>query len=145
MLIVTLLNLLLIALSVIVHYEILRFVSGLMEHMHALPRRRLLVVIGGAFVAHIVEICLYALVFILMQYQWNMGAIAGAGAGAGTWDDFFYFSASSYTTLGMGDIVPTGAMRSVVAMESLVGLVMIGWSTSFTYISMRKFWGVDAK
>ena len=132
------LNLILVAASVLIHYEILRVISGVIEEVNARPRQRLLVVISGAFVAHLLEICLFAGAFMLMHYQWNMGGIEGASAEV--WEDFFYFSAASYTTLGMGDIVPTGVMRSVVAIESLAGLVLIGWSTSFTYLSMREFW-----
>lgn len=136
-----LLNLVLVAVCVVIHYEVLRVVSGVVEHLRARPRRLLLVVIGGAFVAHIAEICLFAVAFILMQNYWGIGTMEGASDG--TWEDFFYFSAASYSTLGMGDIIPTGAMRSVVAIESLAGLVLIGWSTSFTYLSMREFWGLD--
>ncbi len=132
------LNLFLVALCVIIHYEILRLVSGATAELNLRPRQRLLVVISGAFLAHLLEICLFAATLMLMEYQLNMGSIAGAHSGG--WEDFFYFSAASYTTLGMGDITPTGAMRSMVAIESLAGLVLIGWSTSFTYLSMRDFW-----
>ena len=134
------LNLVLVVICVLIHYEILRLVSSAMSEMHVRPRQRLLVVISGAFVAHLLEICLFAGTYMLMQYQFNMGGIEGVNAGA--WEDFFYFSASSYTTLGMGDISPTGEMRSMVAIESLAGLVLIGWSTSFTYLSMRDFWNL---
>lgn len=146
MLFTAFLNLVLVAASVFIHYELLRLSSGFIKHMDTKPRIRLLVVIGGAFVAHILEICLYAAAFMVMHYYWDMGSIEGAIEGVieGSWEDFFYFSAASYSTLGMGDIVPTGVMRSVVAIESLAGLVLIGWSTSFTYLSMREYWGIDS-
>ena len=134
----TLLNLMLVAVCVLIHYEILRLVSNSITKIQMRSRFRLLVVIFGTFTAHLLEICLFAIAYMLMHYQFNMGSIEGASTGA--WEDFFYFSAASYSTLGMGDITPTGTLRSMVAIESLAGLVLIGWSTSFTYLSMRAFW-----
>jgi len=128
----------LVVVSVIVHYEILRATSNSMPGMIVLPRYRLLVVIAAAFVAHIIEICLFALAYAAMQFWWGLGGIVGPLEG--NWVDFFYFSAASYTTLGMGELLPTGEMRLVAAVESLAGLVLIGWSASFTYLSMVKFW-----
>jgi hypothetical protein len=54
--------------------------------------------------------------------------------------DFFYFSITCYTTLGLGDVFPSGAMRIVAGIEALNGFVLIGWSTSFTYLAMERFW-----
>jgi hypothetical protein len=49
---------------------------------------------------------------------------------AGTWDHFsrmLYLSASTITTLGFGDIVPiTATARLLIAMESLMGIVLVG-------------------
>lgn len=128
----------LVLLSVFIHYEALRCVSDAMPRMTLPPRSRLLVVIVVAVLAHLVEITLFAVGFWLMQGQWQLGALTGLVDGVLL--DYFYFSASSYTTLGMGDLVPLGMMRVVAAVESLIGLVLIGWSTSFTYLAMREFW-----
>jgi hypothetical protein len=45
-----------------------------------------------------------------------------------------------YTSLGFGDIQPIAHVRLIAGVEALVGLLMIGWSASFTYISMERFW-----
>ena len=45
-----------------------------------------------------------------------------------------------YETLGFGDIYPTGALRVVCGIESLIGLLMVGWTASFTYLEMRRYW-----
>jgi hypothetical protein len=45
-----------------------------------------------------------------------------------------------FTTLGTGDLVVSGPLRLIAGVESLNGLVLIGWSASFTYLSMEKFW-----
>ncbi len=140
MLITILITVVLVVTSIFIHYEMLRFISNAMPKMPGSPRRRMLSAIGVVFVAHIVEISLFAVAFGLMQHRWGLGAIVGNVEGG--WVDFFYFSASSYTTLGMGDLVPTGHLRFVAAIESLTGLVLIAWSASFTYLAMSDFWGL---
>lgn len=54
--------------------------------------------------------------------------------------DFMYFSAISYTSLGLGDIYPVGGMRLLTGVEALVGLLMIGWSASCSYLQMERLW-----
>jgi len=54
--------------------------------------------------------------------------------------DYFYFSIVAYTSLGMGDIVPSDHLRFITGIETLNGLLLIAWSASFNYIAMVKFW-----
>jgi hypothetical protein len=54
--------------------------------------------------------------------------------------DSIYFSAVCYTTLGLGDIIPAGAIRFLVGTETLTGFVLITWSASFTFVEMERFW-----
>ena len=54
--------------------------------------------------------------------------------------DCSYFSFTNYTTLGFGDIEPTGYIRFLTGLESLTGLVMITWSASFVFLEMQKYW-----
>lgn len=51
-----------------------------------------------------------------------------------------YFSAETYTTLGFGDLTPAGPVRLLAGVEALNGLLLIGWSASYTYIAMERFW-----
>jgi hypothetical protein len=51
-----------------------------------------------------------------------------------------YFSAETYSSLGYGDIVPGGDLRLLAGVEVLNGLLLIGWSASYTYIAMERFW-----
>lgn len=127
-----------VATTILLHYEVLRGTSLLIPKLSIPLRSRILVVIGAAFVAHILEICLYAFTFFLMQEQFDLGEIAGQSRGGAL--DFFYFSISSYTTLGFGDLYPSGPLRLIAGLEALNGLVLIGWTASFTYLSMAKFW-----
>jgi Ion channel len=129
--------------TVIIHYEVLRGTSLVIPRFSVAPRGRILVVIGGVFVAHLMEIFLYAFVFFLMHVYFDLGSIEGEFHGEVL--DFFYFSITSYTTLGVGDLFPHGPLRIVAGMEALNGFVLIGWSASFTYLSMEKFWGLHRR
>jgi hypothetical protein len=124
--------------TVILHYEALRLVSGVIPRLAMPPRSRILVVLAAVFLAHIAEISLYAVVYYLLQTRFGAGSLSGLVEGDGL--DYFYFSIAMFTTLGTGDLVVTGPMRLIAGIESLNGLVLIGWSASFTYLSMERFW-----
>ena len=51
-----------------------------------------------------------------------------------------YFSGITFTTLGYGDIVPSGTLRMMAGAEALNGLLLIGWSASYAHIAMERFW-----
>ncbi len=140
MFVVIIISLILVVSSILVHYEALRNVSNFLPKIPMLHRARLLIIIFAVFIAHIIEISLFALAFALMQHQWGMGALIGSPEG--NWLDYFYFSASNFTTLGMGEIFPTGHLRFLTAIESLTGLVLITWSASYAYLAMSKYWGM---
>jgi hypothetical protein len=55
----------------------------------------------------------------------------------------FYYSATTYTGLGFGDIRPTGALRLFTAIEALTGLVIIAWTASAVFLAMQQYWGED--
>ncbi len=124
--------------TVLIHYEVLRATSRLVTTVPIAARTRILLVLAGIFTAHILEVCLYALAYMLMSEHLALGSVQGASAGA--FADFFYFSITCYTTLGLGDVFPSGAMRIIAGIEALNGFVLIGWSTSFTYLAMERFW-----
>jgi hypothetical protein len=54
--------------------------------------------------------------------------------------DCSYFSFTTYTTLGFGDIQPIGDLRFLIGMESLTGLVLITWTASFLFLEMNRYW-----
>jgi hypothetical protein len=124
---------------VLVHYETLLHASRLAERMTIPPRRRILVLIGAAFLAHLAEITLFAVGYWLMHLHPGLGEIGGELEGGPL--DFLYFSTTMYTTLGVGDVAASGLMRLPAGAESLVGLVLITWTASFSYLAMQRFWG----
>lgn len=123
---------------VLIHYETLRLTSLSLSQMHTPPRRRILVVIGAAFLAHLTEVTLYAASYLALAELLGSGQISGQAMAS--FYDYFYFSMTTYTTLGIGDFYPMEGLRLITAIESLVGLMMITWTASFTYLAMEKFW-----
>ena len=128
---------LLMALTTLIHYEVLRALHVGLAKLRIRARTKLLSIIFVAFVAHAVEIVLYGItLFALIRYM-DAGSL---GKGHANLLDCLYFSAESYTSLGLGDIVPSGPVRLLAGAEALNGLLLIAWTASFVYLSMEKFW-----
>lgn len=141
--ITSLLGILLIGLCSLVIYEILRFVWGKLPSLTMLPRKRVLLVIGAVFFGHIANIWIFGAVYYLLAHA-DMGTLSGAVITSGIYHlDFFgylYFSAVTYSTVGFGDVTPEGALRMIAGVEALSGFILIGWTVTFTYLAMEKFW-----
>jgi len=107
-------------------------------------RRRIAVVIGAIFIAHIVCIWIYGVAFYWLMHHLDVGGFEGASIADGNYGtDLFsmvYYSTVTYTSLGYGDIVPTRGFRFLAGIEVLNGLVLIGWTVSYAFIAMQKFW-----
>jgi hypothetical protein len=101
-------------------------------------RAKVLAALVGAMASHLLQIAVFGLAYYMMRDKFGMGGFGG------TFQDslssFLYFSSETYTTLGFGDIYPTGPLRMVCGIESLVGLLMVSWTASFTYPEMRRYW-----
>jgi Ion channel len=128
----------LVGFAVVIHYESLRAISIFTSKL-TIPHRALsLVVISGVLLAHLAEICLFAAGFFIMHEYLGLGSVKGEFNGSLL--DYFYFSATTYSTLGVGDLFPVGVIRLVAGVEALTGFVLIGWSASFTYLTMERSW-----
>lgn len=68
---------------------------------------------------HLAEILLWACFF-----RWQ--CFAG-------WETAFYFSASSYSTVGYGDVLPPATWRFLGPVEGLTGVLMCGVSVSLLF------------
>ena len=140
MLIVPLACILLIGFSTVIHYEVLRNVNQRLPSLRIPSRTKLLAVMFAAFVAHGLEIAVYGIaLFSLVRYA-AVGILAGK---AFSLINCMYFSAETYTSLGFGDLTPTGPLRLLAGVEALNGLLLIGWSASYAYIAMERFWSAD--
>ena len=92
----------------------------------------------GLLLAHVLEIVIFALGYMLIQHEIGLGHITGMDDG--DLPDFIYFSSVVYTTVGFGDLIPVGTLRMLSAAEGLAGLALITWSASFTFLSMQRLW-----
>jgi len=131
----------LVLLTTTLHYELLRGMSALLPKLAISGRIRVLIGIIGTFIAHLLEILLYALAYYFLRDQFGLGNFGGYFVD--TFSTFLYFSAETFTSVGFGDIYPIGPLRLVCGLEALNGLLLIGWSASFTYIYMEKFWKIN--
>ena len=134
--------LLLLLLSTVIHYEVLRLLSLLLPRLRVDPRSKLIAVLLTTFAAHALEMLLYAVAFYLIVRQLDLGTLITdyPGGGRPSLSQCFYFSAETFTSLGYGDIRPSGPLRLLAGAEALNGLLLIGWSASYAYISMERFW-----
>jgi hypothetical protein len=129
---------LLIALTTVVHYEMLSVLNARLPSLAIPGRAKLLVVMFVAFVAHAFEILLYGLALYALIKWAGAGSIGGPGGNS--LSNCLYFSAETYSSLGFGDVVPIGPARLLAGVESLNGLLLIGWSASYAYIAMERYW-----
>ncbi|MFN3636641.1 MAG: potassium channel family protein [Rhizobium rhizophilum] len=117
---------LMISLTVVIH------TFGLMAVTHAMAwitdrirlhghRSRMLAmntVVIGVFAVLTAEVWLWAAGFMVI----------------GVIDDFetaLYFSTTTFSTVGFGDVVPNPEWRMLAALEGVNGFLLIGWSTAY--------------
>ena len=129
--------------AILLHYEALfQLDRNLPKVAHIPPRFRVLIGVGAIFIAHVLEIWLFALCyFFTMQFP-VMGGLLSNLSGHGTLLDCAYLSFVTFTTLGYGEIVAQGYLRYLTGVEALTGFILITWSASFLFIEMQKYWTV---
>ena len=138
MITVFLVNSIVVALTVIIHYEFLYRFTILMPRLKIRHRLRIVIGVFGALVAHALEVWIFASSYFLMHHAEKWGHLQGNFNGSLM--DCVYFSFTTYTTLGTGDIEPIGDLRYLTGLESLTGLVLITWTASFLYLEMTRYW-----
>ncbi|MFK3971305.1 potassium channel family protein [Pseudomonas sp. NPDC087358] len=138
MILITLINTLIITTVVIVHYECLMRLNMLMPRLKIWHRFRMVFGVLGALVAHALEVWIFALGYYLMHASADLGRLTGNYDGS--FMDSVYFSFTTFTTIGFGDITPTGPLKYLTGLEALTGLVLITWTASFLFIEMQKYW-----
>jgi len=77
-------------------------------------------VVYGLLLLHLLQITVWA-----AFYQWG-----------GCFPDFetsFYFSATSYSTVGYGDVLLAPRWRILGSVEAVTGVLMFGWSTGVLF------------
>jgi hypothetical protein len=91
------------------------------EKLEALSFRGTLFTLATVFaliLIHFIEIWLFAFLF---DY---VGALD-------TFEDALYFSTISYSTIGYNDTSIAHEWRMIGALEGILGIILLGWSTAF--------------
>lgn len=136
-------NSLLALIAILLHYEVLfQLDKYLPKVAHIAPRFKVLLSVGVIFLAHVLEIWIFALGYYATLQFPLMGSLVGELSGHGVLLDCAYLSFITYTTVGYGEIVAQGYLRYLMGVEALVGLILITWSASFLFIEMQKYWTV---
>jgi len=141
MIAVTFINIVIITTAVIVHYECLLRLNLLMPRLNLWHRFRMVFGVLGALIAHAIEVWIFALGYYWMNRSQSLGHLTGNFDGS--FMDAVYFSFTTFTTLGFGDISPTGPLKYLTGLEALTGLVLITWTASFLFIEMQRYWRTD--
>ena len=113
-------NTLLVATVVVIHYEILRFLSILIPKLKIKHRLRVIIGVFGTICAHIVEVWLFGFAFYFMINNGDFGSLGGNFNGSLV--DCVYFSFTNYTTVGYGDIEPFGSIRFLTKSNNVIFL-----------------------
>jgi hypothetical protein len=135
-LIVSLITLIVVSACVLIHLEVLTQTRKNTLRIKK-TRPRMIFLVGAILAAHLIEICVFGL-----GYAAAISVSDSQLMGYETYHlkDYFYYSAVVYSTLGFGDLVPTGGLRIMTGVESMTGLVLITWSASFTFLEMQRHW-----
>ena len=81
--------------------------------------------IAFAFVAHLIEIALWAVLFVICG---EFRGFAGA----------FYHSAVNYSTLGYGDVIMSASWKLLGPLEAADGALMFGVSTAMIFSVIQR-------
>lgn len=97
------------------------------EHHFSLPHTFwiLIRVVFGLLLLHLLQITVWAVAYDV----------------AGCFQDFntsFYYSATSYSTVGYGDVIPPSNWRVFGSIEAVTGVLMFGWSTGVLFAIVNR-------
>lgn len=127
-----------VMICVTIHFFGLVLLMRLLRHRAGRIQRRggivgqgfvILLVVHGLFLTHTIEVWAFAVSYVAL------GAIPD-------FQTALYFSTTTFTTIGYGDVVISDDWRLYGSIEGAVGLVLFGWSTAFlmsVMVHMRTF------
>jgi len=81
----------------------------------------------GIFASHILQIWVWAIFYFFVEE-------------IPTWESALYFSTSSYTTVGYGDLILSEEWRLLGSIEAINGMILFGWSTAFLFTGVRRIY-----
>lgn len=84
------------------------------------------------FLAMIIDVWLWAAVYMII------GAID-------TLEEALYFSTTTFTTIGYGDVVLGREWRLLASFEGANGLIMFGWTTALVIAAIQRFYTWESR
>lgn len=135
-----LLGMLLIMVTVLVHGmsldNLIRFLDRIWPTFNVtFPRNGkplfLSLTVLGIFPAHVLEIWIWAMVFLWTQKVQGL-------------ESALYFSTVTFTIVGYGDVILSEQWRLLGSVESANGMLLFGGSTAFIFEVMRWIWKLDS-
>jgi Ion channel len=127
----------LIIFCVAVFYEIMAHVWLVLPRLDNRPRTQILFTVLVSFVGHTIAVWAFGLVYYVLANYFQFGALTGAIDHELI--DYVYFSSVSYSSLGFGDVYATEGLQLLVGVEAILGLILIGWTITFTYIVTERY------
>ncbi len=98
--------------------------------METLNRWRLLslsLFVLAVFSAHVIEIWIWAVFYFFIEE-------------IPTFKTALYFSTSSFTTVGYGDLTLSEEWRLLGSLEAANGMILFGWSTAFIFTVIHRIY-----
>lgn len=114
-----------------VHYVAIHALTKAFDARRVSRMLRSQITLLGLAAAHLIEAGVYAVGFVLGAQLELGGFVQDAPINA---MNTFYFSLVNYTSLGLGDIHPTGHLRFLAGLESLNGFLLISCSAAFLFL-----------
>ncbi|MDX2095562.1 MAG: ion channel [Alphaproteobacteria bacterium] len=118
-------------------YEVLAHVWVRLPKIEGRPRLQIVFTIFATFFGHTLCIWIFGVTYYLLDKLFHFGTLGGNITHELL--EYVYFSSVSYSSLGLGDVYPTGGLQLLVGVEAILGLVLIGWSVTFTYLVTEKY------
>ena len=84
-------------------------------------------IVLAIFSAHVIEIWIWAVFYFFIEEF-------------ATFEAALYFSTSSFTTVGFGDLTLSEEWRLLSSLESANGMILFGWSTAFIFEIVRRIY-----
>lgn len=127
----------LIIACVAIFYEVLAYCLMHLPKLEGHPRKQILLTVLMSFVGHTAAVWLFGLTYYVLSQHLGFGGLKGEIDHEMI--DYVYFSAVSYSSLGLGDVYPVGGLQLLVGVEAILGLILIGWTITFTYLVTDKY------
>jgi len=114
-----------LAVSATVHFARYERARGRVRASFRIDVAIVVLVVACAFVAHLLEITVWAVLFVLCGEFPEFGTA-------------YYHSAVNYTTLGYGDVIMTPSWRLLGPLEAADGALMFGVSTAMIFAVIQR-------